>query len=93
MWKSRTGISGREKIDLKVNAIMFNCKSYPVATTIAGSQGGGKGSRTPRKAGVGAGAVALIGGITGGGTGAAIGALVGTGGGTSVAAATGGGRI
>jgi hypothetical protein len=61
-----------------------------VATTIAGSQGGGNGSRTLRKTGVGTGAGALIGGITGGGTGAAVGALVGAGGGTAVAAATGG---
>jgi hypothetical protein len=86
--KESNRISGRGKIDLKVNAIMFNGKSYPVATTIAGLQGGGKGSRTLRKTGVGAGAGALIGGITGGGTGAAVGAPVGTGGGTAVPAAT-----
>jgi len=88
--KESNRISGREKIDLKVNAVMFNGKSYPVATTTARSQGSGKGSRTLRKTGLSAGTGALIGGITGGGPGAAVGALVGTRGGTAMAAATGG---
>jgi hypothetical protein len=83
-------ISGRDRIDLKVESITFNGKSYPVVTTIAESKGGGKGSRTLRRTGVGAGAGALIGGIAGGGAGAAVGALAGGGAGTAVAAATGG---
>jgi hypothetical protein len=86
-------ISGRDRIDLKMDSITFNGKSYPVVTTIAESKGGGKGSRTLRRTGAGAGAGALIGGIAGGGTGAAVGALVGGAGGTAVAAATGGSHL
>jgi hypothetical protein len=86
-------ISGRDRINLKMDSITFNGKSYPVVTTIAESKGGGKGSRTLRRTGAGAGAGALIGGIAGGGTGAAVGALVGGAGGTAVAAATGGSHL
>jgi hypothetical protein len=78
-------IDGRDRIDLRVDSIAVNGKSYPVVTTMAASRGGGKGARTLRRTGVGAGAGAWIGGIAGGGTGAAIGALVGGGAGTAVA--------
>jgi len=86
-------ISGRDKIDLKVDSIAFHGAEYPVVTSVAESKGSGKGKRTLSRTGVGAGAGALIGGIAGGGTGAAIGAAVGAGGGTAVAAATGGGHL
>ena len=88
---ARSGkIRGRDRIDLKVDSITLNGKTYPVVSTINESRGGRRGSRTLRNTGIGAGAGALICGIAGGGTGAAVGALVGGGGGTAVAAASGG---
>lgn len=86
-------IRGRDRIDLKVDSLTFNGRTFPVASTIAESRGGRKGSRTLRRTGIGAGAGALIGGIASGGTGLVVGALVGGGGGTAVAAATGGKRL
>jgi hypothetical protein len=83
-------IKGRDRIDLKVDSITFNGRSYPVASTIAGSSGGKKGHRALRDTGIGAAGGAVIGAIAGGGTGAAIGSVVGGGGGAAVAAATGG---
>jgi hypothetical protein len=83
-------VRGRDRIDLKVDSITFNGKTYPVVSTIAESKGSRRGSRTLRGTGIGAGAGALIGGIASGGVGLAVGALVGGGGGTAVAAATGG---
>jgi hypothetical protein len=87
--KRSTRISGRDKIELKVNSITFNGRDYPVMTTLMESKGIGKGGRTLKGTGIGAGAGALVGALAGGGTGAAVGALVGGGGGTAVAAATG----
>jgi hypothetical protein len=83
-------IKGRDRIDLKVDTITFNGRSYPVASTIAGSKGGKKGHKALRDTGIGAAAGGVIGAIAGGGSGAAIGSLVGGGGGAAVAAATGG---
>lgn len=86
-------ISGRDRIDLKVDSISHGGIEYAVTTSIAESRGSGKGKRTLSRAGIGAGAGALVGGIAGGGTGAAVGALIGGGGGTAVAAATGGNHL
>ena len=83
-------MKGGDRIDLKVDSITFNGKSYPVISTIAGSKGGRQGRRTLRGTGIGAASGAVIGGIAGGGTGAAVGSILGGGGGTAVAAATGG---
>ena len=88
--KKSNRISGRDRVDLRVNSIMYRGREYPVVSSVAESKGNGKGKRTLSRTGIGAGAGALIGGIAGGGTGAAVGALVGGGGGTAVAAATGG---
>ena len=88
--KKSNRISGRDRIDLKVDSITFRGRHYSVVTTIAESKGSGKGTRTLTGTGIGAGAGALIGGIAGGGTGLAVGALTGGGAGTAVAAATGG---
>jgi hypothetical protein len=88
--KKSNRISGRDKIDLKLDSISFGGIEYPVVTSIAESKGRGMGKRTLTGTGIGAGAGALIGGIAGGGTGAAVGAAVGGGGGTAVAAATNG---
>jgi hypothetical protein len=80
---------GRARIDLKVDSITFNGRTYPIVSTVAESKGHSRGKRTLRGTGIGAGAGALIGGLAGGGAGLAAGALVGGGGGTAVAAATG----
>ncbi len=82
-------IKGRDRIVLKVDSIMFNGRSLPVASTVAEERGGRRGRRTLKGTGIGAGAGGVIGAIAGGGTGLAVGALVGGGGGTAIAAATG----
>ena len=86
-------IKGRDKIDVKVDSITFNGRTYPVASSIFESKGAKKGKRALGGAGIGAGAGAAIGAIAGGGSGAAVGALLGGGGGTAVAAATGGKQL
>ena len=86
-------ISGRDRIELKVDWIEYRGMHYPVVTNVAEWKGGGKGKRTLSRTGIGAGAGALIGGVAGGGAGLAIGALAGGAGGTAVAAATGGKRL
>ncbi len=91
--KKSNRISGRDRIDLKVDSIAFSGRHYSVVTTIVESKGSGKGTRTLTGTGIGAGAGALIGGIAGGGTGLAVGALAGGGAGTAVAAATGGSHL
>lgn len=83
-------ISGRDKIDLKVDSIAYRGTEYPVVASIAESKGSGKGKRTLTGTGIGGGAGALIGGLAGGGAGAAVGAAIGGAGGTAVAAGTGG---
>jgi hypothetical protein len=88
--KKANRLSGKDKIDLKVDAVAFRGVEYPVVTNIEEWKGGSKGKRTLTRTGIGAGAGALIGGIAGGGTGVAIGAVAGGAGGTAVAAATGG---
>jgi hypothetical protein len=80
---------GRDRIDLKVDSIIFTGRAYPVVSTVAESKGHSRGKRTLTGTGIGAGAGGLIGGLAGGGAGLAVGALVGGGGGTAVAAATG----
>jgi len=72
-------MKGRDRIDLNVDSITFNGKSYPVISTIAGSRGGRQGRRTLRGPGIGAAAGAVIGGIAGGGAGAAVGSILGGG--------------
>ena len=86
-------VKGRDKIDLKVDSITFNDRTYPVASTTAQSRANRKGRRALKSTGIGAAAGGVVGAIAGGGTGAAVGALVGGGGGAAVAAATGGDHL
>jgi len=84
---------GRDRINLKVDSITFNGRTYPIVSTVAESRGRRRGRRVLGGAGIGAGAGALVGGLVGGGAGLAAGALVGGGGGTAVAASTGKRRL
>jgi hypothetical protein len=80
-------MKGSDLIELKVNSIVVEGKSYPVVTSISETKTGGEGKKTTRKVVGGAGLGAIIGGIAGGGTGAAIGAVAGGAGGAALSAA------
>ena len=80
-------LKGSDLIELKVNSISVNGRSYPVTTSVSQTKSSGEGKKTGRKVIGGAGLGAIIGGIAGGGTGAAIGALAGGGAGTAISAA------
>jgi hypothetical protein len=77
---------GSDVLELKVNSIKVNGRSYPVSTSVSETKTGGEGKKTAGKVLGGAGLGALIGGIAGGGTGAAIGVLAGGATGTVIAA-------
>lgn len=79
-------MKGSDLIELKVNVIVVEGRSYPVVTTVSQSKSAGEGKKTAGKILGGAGLGAVIGGIAGGGKGAAIGALAGGAGGTVLAA-------
>jgi hypothetical protein len=79
-------MKGSDLIQLKVNSITVNGKSYPVVTSWSESKSAGEGKKTTRKVLGGVGLGAIIGGIAGGGKGAAIGSLVGGATGTAVSA-------
>jgi len=79
-------MKGSDLIELKVDSIKVNGRSYPVATSLSQTKSPGEGKKTAGKVIGGAGLGAIIGGIAGGGKGAGIGALVGGAGGTVLAA-------
>jgi hypothetical protein len=80
---------GGARLQLTLNSININGRSYPLQTTSVARSEKGKGKRTAVMTGGGAGLGALIGGLTGGGKGAAIGAIAGAGAGTAGSALTG----
>jgi hypothetical protein len=80
-------MKGSDLIQLKVDHIVANQRTYPVVTSVSESKSGGEGKKTNRKVLGGAGLGAVIGGIAGGGAGAAIGALAGGAGGAALSAA------
>jgi hypothetical protein len=80
-------MKGSDLIELKLNQVVINGKSYPLVTTFQQVAGGSEGRRTARKVFGGAGLGAIVGGIAGGGTGAAIGAAVGGAGGAIISGA------
>ena len=79
-------MKGSDLIELKVNSIVVNGRSYQVVTSVTEQKSSGEGKKTARKILGGAGLGAAIGAIAGGGTGAAIGALAGGAGGTILSA-------
>jgi hypothetical protein len=82
-------LKGVAKLDLTLDSIEVNGKSYDLATDDEGRRGKNHNKRNGVLIGGGAGAGAIIGGIAGGGVGAVIGSAVGAGAGTAGAAYTG----
>jgi hypothetical protein len=80
---------GGATLDMALNSLTINEKSYRLTTMTMAQTSKGKGKRTAAMTGGGAGGGALIGGLAGGGKGAAIGALVGAGAGVMGSAFTG----
>jgi len=79
-------MKGSDLIELKVDSIVVDGRSYQVVTSVTEQKSSGEGKKTAGKILGGAGLGAVIGGIAGGGTGAAIGALAGGAGGTILSA-------
>lgn len=82
-------LKGVAKLDLTLDAIDVNGKSYDLATDDEGRRGKNHNKRNAVLIGGGAGAGAIVGAIAGGGVGAAVGSAVGAGAGTAGAAYTG----
>jgi len=79
-------MKGSDLVELKVNYINVDGRSYPVVTSASQTKSAGEGKKTAAKIFGGAGLGAIVGGIAGGGTGAGIGALIGGAGGTVLSA-------
>jgi hypothetical protein len=82
-------LKGVAKLDLTLDSVEIDGKSYDIATADEGRRGKNHNKRNGILIGGGAGLGALIGGIASGGVGAAIGAAAGAGAGTAGAAYTG----
>ena len=82
-------IKGESILALELTSVQVRGVSYPIATDQFVQQAKGKGGRTAKMGGGGAGLGAIVGGIAGGGKGAAIGALAGGGAGVAGSALTG----
>jgi hypothetical protein len=87
--KSPGKFKGEGELAIHLTAIDVRGVSTPIQTSTYRQTVKGKGKRTAKMAGGGAGAGLLIGGIAGGGKGALVGGLVGAGAGTAGAALTG----
>ena len=86
--KSRGRFKGAGFLELRLDSIRADGRTYPVATETVERVEKGKGKRTAAFAGGGGGLGALIGGLAGGGKGALIGGLAGAGAGTAGTAFT-----
>lgn len=82
-------LKGVAEIQLALDSVEVDGKSYNVETSMITRTGGSHTKRNATMIGGGAGAGALIGGLAGGGKGALIGGAIGAGAGTAGAAATG----
>ncbi len=86
--KNRGRFAGQGFLELRLDSVSADGRTYPVATTTVERVEKGKGKRTAVLAGGGAGLGGLIGGLAGGGKGALIGILAGGGAGTAGTAFT-----
>lgn len=84
---------GGAELAIRLDSIVADGRTYPVATSTIERAEKGKGKRSAGFIGGGGGLGALIGGIAGGGKGALIGGLVGAGAGTAGTAFTGNHQI
>lgn len=81
--KSRGRFKGEGYLELRLDTVRADGRTYPVATSTVERVEKGKGKRTAGFIGGGTGFGALIGGLAGGGKGALIGGLAGAGAGTA----------
>jgi hypothetical protein len=86
--KSRGKFKGEGYLQLRLDSVRANGRTYPIASSTYERVEKGKGKRSAAFIGGGGGAGALIGGLAGGGKGALIGGLVGAGAGTAGTALT-----
>src|SRR6266849_6675168 len=86
-------MTGRSELGLELNSIVFQGKTYNVASSDVKQSGASRGKRSAETIGGGAALGALIGAVAGGGKGAAIGAVVGGGAGTGVQVLTKGQQV
>jgi hypothetical protein len=86
-------IAGRSELSLELASIVFQGKTYNVASSDVKQTGASRGKRSAATIGGGAALGALIGAVAGGGKGAAIGAAVGGGAGTGVQVLTKGQQV
>jgi hypothetical protein len=77
-------IQGQSQLQLALDHLQFQGKSYPLSSTTYEQRGESRGKDTVKKVGVGTAIGAAIGAIAGGGKGAAIGAGAGAGAGTAM---------
>ena len=77
---SRAGhIEGRSELEVRVSALEYRGRNYPVTSSIYEEAGKARGKQSAVRTGVGAVSGAVIGAIAGGGKGAAIGTVAGGG--------------
>ncbi len=86
--KNRGRFKGEGYLQLRLDSVRADGRTYPVATSTVERVEKGKGKRTAGLVGGGTGLGAIIGGIAGGGKGALIGGLAGAGAGTAGTAFT-----
>jgi hypothetical protein len=87
--KSRGRFKGEGYLELRLDSVRADGRTYPVETETVERVEKGKGKRTAGFIGGGGGFGALVGGLAGGGKGALIGGLAGAGAGTAGSAFTG----
>ena len=85
----RGHFKGRSELGLRLTSMVFNGKTYPIATAGVTETKKGKGKRSTAFIGGTTGLGMLVGGVATGGVGLAVGALAGGGLGTFLAGATG----
>ncbi|HVO57369.1 MAG TPA: BON domain-containing protein [Dongiaceae bacterium] len=85
--------AGRSELSVQLQSVVFQGKTYTVASSDVKESGSSRGKRSAAVIGGGAALGALIGGLAGGGKGAGIGAAVGGGAGTGVQVFTKGQQV